>query len=977
MLRPIPLLALLALATPSLAQHAQVSAVAVDPHDIHRVWVANRDNHSVSLVDTAAGTIVAEIRVGVHPRSLALSLDGARLFVANQRGDVPPGVNFVAGGFHGGEVRGSISVIDTLALSVVATITDVGVEPYGVAVAPNGKYFAVTAFRSGSIRLYDVQTLALRASYDYPSNLAFVPAGMTVADVDSNIDGIPDLGEPRGFTIRSDSQRIVVTHNRSPFLSVLDITLDGAGNPTGVSLAAKIDVNDYPFDTFRNPTPVQTVKSQGLPRFLEDVALDPSGSLALVPHLLHNINHDVNHDFGGAIAGDFANRVYPALTIIDMANLSYGQTGDASGRLHNELSDEREPAEFAPYGPAKTMQSSGNPIHLGGVGDPVLGGTLTFVVTGWRPGDTVLVNVGNLGANIPFGAAGTLLVKTRFTFPAVNGVVSIPVPNQPSLDGFIGRAQAFVSDVQTGEQALSNGLKFRLRGQADLVPGKMGHRAGHPSRVQFSPDGNHILMLNRGSEDLFLYDRTGNTFELRSVFPPRIEFVERAPLDTTTALGDLPLGMALVSDPATANDDALVYVINEGTRTLSTLRVDFEAGTIHAERGQIDTVLGADEFTASERLGQELFEDASRAQTSGHFNNSCASCHFEGGDDGNVWQRPAGPRSTTPVYGGTRGTGLILWKGVRLNMGETGPMFAGENGGTGVLSDEEQQALIDYHEKIPFPLNPNFDPATGDLTPLAQLGQDLFFGTNDTGLNPTGRHAGCASCHPREETDPFSNPGPRFFTVDFLPPELTGGENLGTLDPNCFSLRENIVAVNIRNVNTAVNLDADGDGLPDFDRNLDGFSDIESYIPMNPDTDDDFRRDDPNSYMCPCDPQLDPNCDPQNPFRLFTRDATHFSIPTKLGVFSTGPYFHDHAAFSLRSIVDPASQVDMSPGTLYGNGAYGDPNARPALTKTFNEFHDVRGHEDFVSGASKVQQTLLSTNVQDDIDAILAFIQSL
>ena len=47
----------------------------------------------------------------------------------------------------------------------------------------------------------------------------------------------------------------------------------------------------------------------------------------------------------------------------------------------------------------------------------------------------------------------------------------------------------------------------------------------------------------------------------------------------------------------------------------------------------------ADEVSFSARLGLEIFEDASRAQTTGQFNNSCASCHFEGGEDGNVWQQ--------------------------------------------------------------------------------------------------------------------------------------------------------------------------------------------------------------------------------------------------------------------------------------------------------------------------------------------------
>ena len=45
--------------------------------------------------------------------------------------------------------------------------------------------------------------------------------------------------------------------------------------------------------------------------------------------------------------------------------------------------------------------------------------------------------------------------------------------------------------------------------------------------------------------------------------------------------------------------------------------------------------------------------------------------------------------------------------------------------------------------------------------------------------------------------------------------------------------------------------------------------------------------------------------------------------------------------------------------------------------KNFNEFHDVRGHEEFFPGVSKVQQDLMSTNVDADIEALLAFIESL
>jgi YVTN family beta-propeller protein len=958
-----------ALAFTASAQHAQVSAVAVEPGNIDRVWVCNRDNDSVSVVDVATASVLFEIPVGVSPRSLAFSADGAQVLVANQRGTMALDDNWVTtGGWAGGGLRGSVSVIDVATHAVTSTLPGVGVEPYGVAYAPNGKYFAVSGFRSGTLKLFDAVALTELVSHEYLSNTALIPPSFTIADVDSNRDGVADLSDPRGFVIRSDSQRIYVTHHRSPFVSVLDVTLDGNGLPTAVALNTKIDTDTYPFDPVYNPVPVQTVASQGKPRFLEDVALSPDGTRALVPHVLHNVNHDVNHDFGGAIAGDFANRVYPALTVLDAVANTFDPGVDASARLEHEYADPAEPAEYAPFGPSR-VTSAGNPIVLGGVGAPTLGGNATFVVDGILPGDTVTLLYGVRRINLPFGGAGTLLCAPRFSAPFIGDTATIPLP--PGGEGLVACAQALVISPG-GEQSLSNGVRFRLSAN-EHGTGNMGHRAGQPSRVLFNAAGDRALMLNRGSEDVFMYAVSGSDLTLVSVFPPRLEFEERAPLDTTTPMGDLPLGMALADDPGTVNDDARLYVINETTRTLSALRVDWATNSIQVLEDQVPTLLGADAWTLSERMGEELFEDASRVQTAGNFNNSCGSCHFEGGEDANVWQRPAGPRSTMPMYGGRLATGVVLWKGVRINAGETGPMFGGENGGHGIFSDAEQQALVDFHEKLAVPLNPNLDPSTGQLTVLAQLGKDLFFGSNDTGMNMSGRAAGCATCHPME--GPISEPGQRFFTRDFLPDALSSGENLEALNPTCSILQENILAGNLFNVNTGANVivDQDGDMVPDADHNGDGYIDTETYAIMNADTDDPFLRDDPNSYMCPCDPMVDPFCDPLTSTHVFPRSQVKFSVPTKLGAFSTGPYFHDHVAFSLRNLVDPET---VSSSAVYGSPAYGG-TPMPGVNKLFNDVHDIRGHEQFVSPFSKVQATLLSTDVDADIEAILAFIQSL
>jgi hypothetical protein len=138
---------------------------------------------------------------------------------------------------------------------------------------------------------------------------------------------------------------------------------------------------------------------------------------------------------------------------------------------------------------------------------------------------------------------------------------------------------------------------------------------------------------------------------------------------------------------------------------------------------------------------------------------------------------------------------------------------------------------------------------------------------------------------------------------------------------------------------------------------------------MNTDKDDPFQRDDANSW--PCEDPLFPGT-----FLTFGRSMKHFTVPTKLGVRSSGPYFHDHVAWSLRNLLDPELQED---DPVFGTPAYlavGKP-ALPEMKKFFNEFHDIRGHEFFVPLASKIQLTLQSIDPDADIEAILAYIRSL
>jgi len=123
-------LALAILASPPLlgghAQGAMADSAAVKrsstaialTSDGAMLLVVNPDSNSLTLVDTADRSVIAEIPVGVDPRTVAVDSAGARAYVANRWSD-------------------SVSVIDLAMRDAIAEVqTDD--RPYGVVVNPAG-----------------------------------------------------------------------------------------------------------------------------------------------------------------------------------------------------------------------------------------------------------------------------------------------------------------------------------------------------------------------------------------------------------------------------------------------------------------------------------------------------------------------------------------------------------------------------------------------------------------------------------------------------------------------------------------------------------------------------------------------------------------------------------------------------------------------------------------------------------------------
>src|SRR6516165_6992550 len=92
---------------------------------------ATLESNDVSVIDTVANTVVATVPVGSQPAGMAVSPDGARLYVANF-------------------VGGSVSVIETSSNAVVATIT-VGAGPSFVTITPDGTRIYVDSANGVSV----------------------------------------------------------------------------------------------------------------------------------------------------------------------------------------------------------------------------------------------------------------------------------------------------------------------------------------------------------------------------------------------------------------------------------------------------------------------------------------------------------------------------------------------------------------------------------------------------------------------------------------------------------------------------------------------------------------------------------------------------------------------------------------------------------------------------------------------------------
>jgi YVTN family beta-propeller protein/VCBS repeat-containing protein len=212
-----------------IAVGSNPTGLAASP-DGKYLYVANRGDNSVSVIDASTRHVVTAIRVGTAftcgnqcgPYGLAITPDGTRLYVTDS-GSHP--VLNPDGSVDYNTFETTVSVIDTVTNAVIDAIEVVdvlgatdGTAPIAVAMSPDGERVYVGYSGTMPVRVIDTET------------------NTVISQTDGNV------GVPRALAVSPDGKHVYVA-NLSKSIAVIDtgsLSLDAVGLLSGGAAAVAI-----------------------------------------------------------------------------------------------------------------------------------------------------------------------------------------------------------------------------------------------------------------------------------------------------------------------------------------------------------------------------------------------------------------------------------------------------------------------------------------------------------------------------------------------------------------------------------------------------------------------------------------------------------------------------------------------------------------------------------------------------------------
>jgi YVTN family beta-propeller protein len=177
------------------------------------LYVCNRFNNNVSVIDLASSKQTVKIPVLREPVAAALTPDGMFLLVNNH---LPAGVS------NKGNVTSAISVIDTTTNKVITTIElpNGATELQGICISPDGRY----AYAAHILARYTVPTTQLERGWMNTNALSIIDIANKQLFETVLLDDI-DYGaaNPWAVACTKDNKHVYVTHAGTDELSIIEI----------------------------------------------------------------------------------------------------------------------------------------------------------------------------------------------------------------------------------------------------------------------------------------------------------------------------------------------------------------------------------------------------------------------------------------------------------------------------------------------------------------------------------------------------------------------------------------------------------------------------------------------------------------------------------------------------------------------------------------------------------------------------------
>ncbi len=248
-----------------LASGASASKALALADDGALLIVANPDSNSVSLIDTAGQEVLAELPVGIDPRTVAVNDESTRAYVAN----------------HGSD---TVSVIDLQERRVTGEIA-IGNRPYGIVISPDGQYLYVTEQGSDTLAILETE------------------AGRPIRRI-----GLAD--RPSGLALDGDGRLLYVTHLLSNTITVVDISRPYAAHlPFLVSGSLGTEPASDQKTVTANQQLLTTISLWPDSNLVQSFVIDPNSQTAYVPHSRSN---------SGNPFLTFDTTVFPLVSLIDL-----------------------------------------------------------------------------------------------------------------------------------------------------------------------------------------------------------------------------------------------------------------------------------------------------------------------------------------------------------------------------------------------------------------------------------------------------------------------------------------------------------------------------------------------------------------------------------------------------------------------------------------------------------------------------------